>query len=160
MSLVGDTAAGVLIRDARVEDLPRILALLESALLPALGVAEHIQTFLVAERNGEVIGSVGLEVYGEEALLRSAVVDERNRNAGLGTKLYNSLLERARSLGIKRLVLLTNTAEEFFRRKGFHKVDQKAITGPVTTSVEFTGACPSHAACMVLESLAHQRVST
>jgi hypothetical protein len=24
------------------------------------------------------------------------------------------------------------------------------VTGPITTSVEFTGACPSHAACMEL----------
>jgi amino-acid N-acetyltransferase len=47
-------------------------------------------------------------------------------------------------------VLLTNTAEGFFARKGFRRIDQKSVTGAVTSSVEFTGACPAHAACMEL----------
>jgi len=142
---------GWIIRDARPGDLTQLTSLLQEASLPTIGVREHLHTFLVLEEKERIVGSIGLEVYGDTALLRSAVVAGERRNSGLGSTLYETLLERARALGVRRLVLLTNTAEEYFRRKGFRKVDQKSISGPVTTSVEFTGACPSHTACMVYD---------
>ena len=138
------------VRQATPDDLERIKELLESASLPTLGVAEHVHHFLVAGEEGTIAATIGLEVYGETALLRSAVVAPNQQNKGIGSLLYKHNLEQARRLGIKRLLLLTNTAEEYFARKGFKKIDQKSITGPVTTSVEFSGACPSHAACMEL----------
>ena len=141
----------VVIRDARPDDLKSIADLLSAASLPTLGVAGHLHTFLVAEEGRRVIGAIGLEVYDDTALLRSAVVTPERRSTGIGSSLYNQLLQRARNLGVRRLVLLTNTAEEYFQRKGFRTVDQKTITGPVTGSVEFTGACPSHAVCMTYD---------
>ncbi len=150
MPQVGESAT-VVIRDACPDDLKRIASLLKGASLPTLGVAEHLQTFLVAEEKRTLIGAIGLEVYDDTALLRSAVVAPERRSTGIGSNLYSQLLQRARNLGVRRLVLLTNTAEEYFRRKGFRTVDQKTITGPVTASVEFTGACPSHAVCMVYD---------
>jgi amino-acid N-acetyltransferase len=138
------------VRDARQDDLTRITALLQLADLPTLGVAEHLETFLVAEEDNGVIGSIGLEIYGDTALLRSAIVDEQKRRSGIGGLLYSKLLDRARSLKVHRLILLTNTAEEYFRRKGFRTINQNTVTGPITASVEFSGACPSHAACMEL----------
>ncbi len=138
------------VRLASPQDLPFIIALLNSENLPILGVADHLETFFVAEDENTIAGAIGLERYGETALLRSAVVDRSRRNAGIGGKLYERLVEFARASGIKRLVLLTNTAEEYFRRKGFITIPQSSVTGPVTSSVEFSGACPSHAACMEL----------
>lgn len=138
------------IRKATLLDLDGILHLLESASLPTLGVADHVQHFLVAEEGRTIIGAIGLEVYGDTALLRSAVIADTQRNKGIGSLLYNRNINQARQLGVRRLLLLTNTAEEYFAKKGFRKIDQKSVKGPVTSSVEFTGACPSHAACMEL----------
>ena len=138
------------VRQAEPADLDRITKLLESASLPTLGVAEHIQHFLVAENAGTIIGVIGLEVYENTALLRSAAVSPGLQHKGIGSLLFNRNLEEARHLGVRRLILLTNTAEEYFARKGFKKIDQKSVAGSITTSVEFTGACPSHAVCMEL----------
>lgn len=138
------------VRQATRVDLTSIEQLLEAASLPTPGVREHVQHFLVAETEGKIVGAIGLEVYGETALLRSAVVAPDFQNKGIGTLLFTHNLKHARSLGVKRLLLLTNTAEEYFARKGFSVIDQKSVTGPITSSVEFTGACPSHAACMEL----------
>jgi amino-acid N-acetyltransferase len=138
------------VRQASANDLKRIEHLLESASLPTLGVAEHVRHFLVAENEGTIVGTIGLEVYGDTALLRSAVIAAEEQKKGIGSQLYNHNLSQARDLGVKRLILLTNTAEAYFARKGFKKIDQKSVTGPVTTSIEFTGACPAHAACMEL----------
>ena len=140
----------VTVRQAFAGDLDRIIHLLGSASLPTLGVAQHLQNFLVAEQGGTIIGAIGLEVYGNTALLRSAVVTPDLQNKGIGDMLYQHNLEHARRLGVQRLILLTNTAEGYFARRGFRRIDQKSLTGLVTSSVEFTGACPSHAACMEL----------
>ncbi len=146
------TSSLVNIRQAQRTDLDLVLALLQQVELPTEGVAEHLSRFLVAEdMAGAVLGAIGLEYYGgDTALLRSAVVDPSSRSKGVGSALFRSLLESARSLGICRLVLLTNTAEDYFARKGFRQIPRSAITGPITRSIEFTGACPANAVAMEL----------
>lgn len=137
-----------IIRPAARADLGAVTALLAAATLPVEGVAEHFASFLVADLNGTVIGAMGLELYGETGLLRSAVVSPDRRNAGIGSLLFTKTLERARAGGVRRLLLLTNTAGPYFAAKGFRAIDAASLTGPVTASVEFSGACPSHALCM------------
>ena len=138
------------IRRARPDDLTRITALLQEASLPADGIAAHLSTFLVAESENIIVGAIGLESYGETGLLRSAVVAPEHRNAGIGSALYTELLALARSVGTKRILLLTTTAEKYFGRKGFGVIDRATVRGPVTGSEEFTGACPATAVCMEL----------
>jgi N-acetylglutamate synthase-like GNAT family acetyltransferase len=140
----------VVIRQAQQADYNRVAELLESASLPTAGVAEHFGNFLIAEHGSVIVGVIGLEVYEDVGLLRSAVVDSSLQNQGIGSTLYTHLIEHAKNRGIRRLILLTNTAERYFERKGFRKIDQKSVTGAITQSVEFSGACPSHAACMEL----------
>ena len=139
-----------IIRQATADDLSAIIRLLEDADLPTDDVAGHLDSFLVAELRETVIGAIGLERYDDTALLRSAVVHPEHQGRAIGTRLYHALLCRAKESGIRRLVLLTTTAEEYFRKKGFAPIDRNTVTGPVTTSAEFTHACPSSAACMEL----------
>jgi amino-acid N-acetyltransferase len=138
------------IRQPREDDLPKIEKLLDEASLPTLAVAEHLNNYRVAKNGEKLIGAIGLEVYDGTALLRSAVVSPNERGKGIGALLYDTIVKYARERGVRRLLLLTNTAEEYFRRRGFRVIDQESVTGPVTNSVEFTGACPSHAVCMEL----------
>ncbi len=140
---------GMRIRRAGAQDFDAVARLLEQARLPLAGVAEHFENFLVAESDGNIIGSIGMEIYEEAALLRSAVVHPSWRNKGVGSLLYETLLRIARDRGIRRIVLLTNTAEKYFERKGFKAIPQDSVTGPITASVEFNGAC-KHAVCMEL----------
>ena len=56
----------------------------------------------------------------------------------------------ARKSSVRRLVLLTTTAEPYFRKWDFQRIDQKTLAGPLTGSAEFTGACPASAVCMEL----------
>jgi amino-acid N-acetyltransferase len=114
-------------------------------------VEENFSGFHVAEiPGGGVVGAIGLEVYGDTGLLRSAVVASSVRGMGIGSRLYDRLISHARDRGIHRLLLLTNTAADYFGKRGFRPIDQKTVTGAVTSSVEFSGACPSHATCMEL----------
>jgi amino-acid N-acetyltransferase len=124
------------------------VALLERAGLPRDGLSPALADFIVAERDGGVVGAVGLEVYGSAALLRSAVVDPALRGTGLGARLIEQVLDHARLRGSRDVYLLTTTAERWFPRFGFTLVAREAVPAAVRGSVEFREACPASAAVM------------
>ena len=135
-------------RSAKADDLAGVEALLMSVNLPTEGVKPHLEHFLVLDNGEALIGTVGLEVYGESALLRSLAVKPEHQRAGWGKRLYDTVVERARSLGIEELILLTETAEGFFRKQGFEVVSRDAVDARVKRSVEFETCCPASAVCM------------
>jgi amino-acid N-acetyltransferase len=136
------------IRPAAPGDFAAVVNLLEAAQLPTAGLKPSLPDFLVAEAAGQLVGAIGLEVYGEDALLRSAVVAAGRRGTGLGRDLVESLLERARSRGVREIYLLTTTAEHYFPRFGFARIPRGAVSLEVRASEEFQGACPDSAVAM------------
>lgn len=136
------------IRLAAPGDFAGVVRLLEAADLPTAGLQPSLPDFLVAEDGGRVIGAVGLEVFGDCALLRSAVVDAGRRGSGLGIDLVECLLQRARARGLREIYLLTTTAEHFFPRFGFMRIPRSDVAPAVQASEEFRGACPDSAIAM------------
>jgi amino-acid N-acetyltransferase len=141
----------VRVRLSRPADLGRVCEMLKSANLPTEGVSIHFPSFLIAEKDGKILGAMGLEIYGETALLRSTVVDKAFRGAGIGSLLWTHTRRLAKERGVTSLLLLTETAERFFHTHGFRRLDRSRVSGQVTLSAEFTGACPSSAVCMMLD---------
>jgi amino-acid N-acetyltransferase len=136
------------IRPATPGDFAGVIGLLQAAELPTAGLQPALSDFLVAEDHGSIVGAIGLEVYGDRALLRSAVVDPGRRNSGLGTDLVEGLLERARVRGVREIFLLTTTAERYFPRFGFRPIARSEVALAVRASEEFRGACPDSAVAM------------
>jgi amino-acid N-acetyltransferase len=91
---------------------------------------------------------VGLELYGESALLRSAAVEESWRGSGVGRVLVERALDLARGRGIEDVYLLTTTAEYYFPKFGFVCVRRDEVAQGVRSSVEFQTACPASATVM------------
>ena len=54
----------------------------------------------------------------------------------------------ARDHGSTELILLTETAETWFRRLGFVPIDRTAVPPEVAASVEFQTACSTSAVAM------------
>lgn len=108
------------IRAARSDDLDAIKALLAESGLPNSDVTGDLSfDFAVAEdADGSVVGSVGLERFGTNALLRSLAVAQPARNDGLGGRMLAHAEDRAHASGILELWLLTTTALEFFKGRG------------------------------------------
>jgi amino-acid N-acetyltransferase len=146
-----DRARRVAVRAAGREDHDAVVGLLDAAGLPLAGLTQGLTDFFVAERDGRVVGAVGLEWYGPDALLRSAVVDPTARGSGIGVALVERLLEHARDRSTLAIYLLTTTAEHYFPRFGFHRIDREAVPEAVKASVEFREACPASAAVMRLD---------
>ena len=136
------------VRQARPGDLPALRELLSLCGLPFDGVAGHIDAFLVAFDEGGLTGSVGLEPYGADGLLRSLAVRPDHRGRGLGARLTRRALQEARRLGLRRVFLLTETASEYFPRFEFRPVSRQQAPSAVQASVEFASACPETAICM------------
>jgi amino-acid N-acetyltransferase len=137
------------IRRGQAADMPAIATLLESAGLPTadLSSAADFQTW-VLEAHGELVAAIGLERFGDEALLRSLVVAPEHRKRGLGQELIARVERDARAQGITRLILLTETAEAFFRARGYAVTDRRQVTHAVKQSAEFRSLCPVSAVCM------------
>lgn len=133
---------------ARDEDLQVIQDLLRSSELPWQDVGEHLRHFLVLRIDEQIVGTVGLEVKGNGALLRSLVVREDVRGQGWGKELYQSILEEARRIGVREVGLLTTTAEEFFATAGFERLPREQAPAFVTESLEFRELCSSSAVYM------------
>jgi amino-acid N-acetyltransferase len=139
------------IRAARPDDLDAVEEALLAADLPLNGLRDQFgDGYAVAEVNGELIGVEGIEVYGNDGLLRSAAVVSAWRGKGVGDALTRDRIEWARRRGLKSLYLLTMTAGDYWPRFGFQRADRAVAPADMQQSPEFTDACPSSALFMAL----------
>lgn len=138
------------IRNANKADLGTIQNLLSENDLPVEDVSTTlIEGFLVAEdARGTVVGSGGLEQIGSSVLLRSLALTQEWRGTGVARKLVELLEDNARSLGQQEVWLLTTTAERFFERAGYERVNRDEVPSDVRLCTQFAVLCPSTALCM------------
>ncbi len=133
---------------ASAQDLIAIRGLLEYSGLPTGDLELARPVFAVIRENGQVIAAGALQHFGSSALLRSVVVSPDRRGSGLGQTIVRELERQARASRIKRLVLLTQTAGEFFTRQGYRLIERSAAPEDMQGSEEFRSLCPSSATCM------------
>jgi amino-acid N-acetyltransferase len=108
-----------------------------------------MEAFFVSRAGDEgIIACVGLERFGETALLRSLAVRAAARGKGLGDQALQRMEAFAASKGVHRLCIFTTTAEPFFEARGFERCDRTALPASVQASSEFKGLCPTSAVCM------------
>jgi amino-acid N-acetyltransferase len=137
-----------MIGPAATRDLPRIRALLEQLQLPVAGVDDHLPTMLVARDGDQIVGTAGLELYADGALLRSVAVAPGRQGQQLGHQLTDAALQLAASHDVSAVFLLTTTAERFFPKFGFEPIARAQVPPSVQESVEFQSACPASAIVM------------
>jgi len=136
-------------RKALPADWKAIRALLEANKLPLDGARDHLGCFVVAQHESGLVACGGLELYGSVALVRSVAVAEQHRGKGLGQDVAMRLCASALDEGVETLVLLTDTAESYFRRLGFKTVQRTELPEAIMVSAEFRGACPASATAML-----------
>jgi len=96
-----------------------VIALLEAEGLPTSDLTEaHLEHFFFTGSDGAPSALVGLEIYGEAALLRSLVVSAAARTQGLGSALVLHAEEYAAAHQVRALYLLTTAAEPYFEHRG------------------------------------------
>jgi amino-acid N-acetyltransferase len=138
----------MIVRRIRAVDLAAAEALLISTRLPTEELILHIDNVFAAWDGAAMVGVVGLEDHGGLGLLRSLAVAESHRRKGLARLLCDTVLARAATLGLPEIWLLTTTAEDWFLRAGFERVDRDHAPPCVRTHRQFTGLCPASAVLM------------
>ena len=144
----GAGSVSVTFERATASDTSALLVLVKDNGLTTEGLAEHVQTTMVAREGGRIVGSAGLEVYADGALLRSVAVAADRRGTGLGHRLTGAAMDLARELGVRTLFLLTTTAEHYFPKLGFERIERADVPAGVQQSIEFRGACSASAVVM------------
>jgi amino-acid N-acetyltransferase len=114
------------IRPATIDDRDSTLTLIEQfisrgkILSRTLDELEHVlANGYVAVKEERVVGFVTLEIYSQKlAEIRSLVVDDSMQGQGIGRRLVETCVERARKRGVLE-VMAVSSSEEFFRTCGF-----------------------------------------
>ena len=124
--------------------------LLASALLPTADLTPaHMEHFFGAWAGSTLEGVVGLELYGNVALLRSLAVTGSRRGAGVGASLMAQAEHYAVEKGIGSLYLLTSTAQSYFMRRGYSVAERGTAPAEIRNTQEYASLCPSSAVLMV-----------
>lgn len=137
------------IRRGESADLPAVVELLKGAGLPTadLTSALRLQMWVLDARDSPQ-GVVALERFGSKGLLRSLAIAPQYRQRGFGRELVLRLEHDAEADGVEQLVLLTETAQPFFRTLGYDVIDRRYVSKELAQSAEFRSLCPASAVCM------------
>ncbi|SFN16869.1 amino-acid N-acetyltransferase [Marinobacter pelagius] len=131
------------IRQARVEDIGGILELIQPLEEQGILVRRsremletEIDRFVVAERDGTIVGCAALYHYPEESAgeLSCFAVDPSYRRAGRGDDILAMIEKLARGQGIQKLFVLTTQTEHWFRERGFQPSTVQSLPGPKLAS--------------------------
>ncbi|MGE5183935.1 MAG: arsenic resistance N-acetyltransferase ArsN2 [Acidobacteriota bacterium] len=135
----------------------RVRALLVAAGLPIDDLDDAGVHLYGATEGATLAGVVGLQVAGGAGLLRSLAVDPAYRDRGLGTRLCDLVVAEARARSLGELWLLTQTARDYFARRGFEVVARDQVPPPLRATAQFSSLCPSTAVAMRLSRAAPAR---
>src|SRR5262245_29217165 len=123
-------------------------AALVKAGLPADDVGDPSVLFWRFETFEDVpVGFGGLELYGEDALLRSVVTLPPLRQIGMGRSIVSGLGVEARANQCRTICRLATAGREFLAGLGYARCARNTVPRAVRESAEFTAL--SRAAVMV-----------
>ena len=90
-------------------------------------IYENLQTFMVAELDGRVVGCCALEiVWSDLAEIKSLAVDEGHKEKGIGKMLVGAAIEQACRLGVPKVFALT-LEPDFFDKLGFEMIEREKL---------------------------------
>ena len=123
------------------------IAILQRQQLPTSDIDEDKLLYLLM--NGEnAIGTAGLEIFDDCALLRSVSIIKEEQGKGFGSIINEEIENYAKQSGINCMYLLTTTAKDFFDKQGYCVIKREDSPLAIKETAEFTSLCPSTAVVM------------
>jgi amino-acid N-acetyltransferase len=121
--------------------------LLQQHKLPVSDIDDDKLLYLLIN-DEKVIGTAGLEIFEDCALLRSVSVLKEEQGKGYGKVINEQIESYAKESGINCLYLLTTTAKDFFDKQGYCVIKREESPEALKQTAEFTSLCPSSAVVM------------
>ncbi len=115
------------IRNMKSEDVPGVLRLIrpyvtKGVLLPRTDkqLLSQLNDFIVYELDGGIRACAALHVYdGKQAEIAALAVDEFCSHIGIGPQIISNLIQRAKTLHLESVFLLTTQTADWFENIGF-----------------------------------------
>lgn len=128
----------LVIRPAKTKDVQAIRKLVDTYAAPGqmlsketVTLYESVQEFIVAEQDEVLVGCGALHILWEDlAEVRTVAVQEDLHKQGIGHLILESIIERARELGVEKIFCLTFQTE-FFGRHGFEVIEGTPVAPDV-----------------------------
>lgn len=119
----------IVVRPAKTSDIKKIRKIIDTFVEPrrllskeTVTLYESVQEFAIAEVDGEVVGCGALHVLWEDlAEVRTVAVVESMHGKGIGHAILESILNKAKEIGVKKVFCLTFETE-FFGSHGFTEI--------------------------------------
>lgn len=119
------------IRSIRHSDIPEVLRLMQPAIEEGILVPrttaeleEKAEDFYVYEVDGTIHGCGALHVFNNrQGELAAIVVDKIYANLGIGKRIISYLIERASTIRLKSVFVLTTQTSDWFSQLGFIEAD-------------------------------------
>lgn len=132
----------ITVRAARTSDVKSVRELVDSYAAPGqmlsketVTLYESVQEFVVAEKDGVIVGCGALHVLWEDlAEVRTVAVAQQFHKQGIGHLILNEIIRRAREVGVKRIFCLTFQTE-FFGSIGFVEIEGTPVEPEVYTQL-------------------------
>jgi amino-acid N-acetyltransferase len=139
------------VRSATISDARAINALISSyaemdrMLFRSLAdIYENLQTFIVAELDGSIVGCCALEIiWADLAEIKSLAVNGTYKEKGIGSMLVSAAVEQAVKLGVAKVFALT-LEPAFFQKAGFEIVEKETLPMKVWSDC---ARCPKQQNC-------------
>lgn len=138
----------ITIRRARPDEFDEVLSLMDNLGLERDDLTPGTPGIFVAQLGPEIVGCAVLESDGTNGLIRGVGVANDRQRHGIGRRLMEFVLEHARELRLSTLYLLTTTAEDYFLRLGYERVDAGDPPDVVTRSPQYSICTAARAVLM------------
>ncbi len=135
---------------AAPEEIHAVETLLTAHDFPRVQDVMEVETLVIQSEDKQIMGSVSLhQTSPTEALLFGLCVDSSRRGQGLGWVLADSVLRRARRIGVERVYLVTDDGTDFLvSRLGFSTVDHGELPESVRECANFKARWGPGSMCM------------
>jgi amino-acid N-acetyltransferase len=138
----------LIIQQATEKDLDAIKKLLDDNNLPTTDIhQDNIQLF-IGLIDDKIMSVIGLEKYKNVGLLRSLAVTDLFKNQQVGSRLIRHIVDLCASEHIDKIYLLTTTADKYFVKFGFTKIERMEAPDILKQTREFKDICPVSAVLM------------
>jgi amino-acid N-acetyltransferase len=125
----------------------QVIQLLQDQKLPVTDINEDSLLYMLFDEDSPV-GTAGLEVFDDCALLRSVTVIAGAQGKGYGRSANMQIENFAKESGINCIYLITTTAKVFFERQGYCVIERETAPVVIRQTEQFSGLCPSTAVVM------------
>ena len=90
-------------------------------------IAQSINHYYIGEYSNKIIACGFLQIHNKSLCeIRSLLVDEKYRKQGIAKKLISLLIEKAKEMSLKKIIVLTYVKDVFISL-GFIETDKKEI---------------------------------